>query len=65
VGSGTKLQPPPILVHFEREGTLLVAFKMHGFTQQKNGFSLHFYEEIFKELTIAFIVSNYPLASSL
>jgi len=23
-------QPPTILVHFEGEGTLLVAFKMHG-----------------------------------
>jgi len=37
-----KLQPPPILVHFEGEGTLLVAFKMHGFEQQKTAFSCIF-----------------------
>jgi len=49
VGSGAKLQSPPILLYFEGEGTLLVAFKMHGFKQQKTAFpSSHFYEEFFK-----------------
>jgi len=42
-----KLQPP-ILVHFEGEETLLVAFKMHGFKQQKTAV-LTFYEEIFQD----------------
>jgi len=35
-----KPQPPTILVHFQGEGKLLVAFKMHGLKHQKNGFSL-------------------------
>jgi len=35
-------------VHFEGEEKLLVAFKMHGFKQQQNGFSLHFYENFSK-----------------
>jgi len=35
VGFGAKPQPPTIFVHFEGEETLLVAFKMHGFKQQK------------------------------
>jgi len=52
VGSG-KPQPPTILVHFEGEETLLVAFKMHGFKQQR---FQTFYEEIFQELIIAFIL---------
>ena len=33
------LEPPTILVYFEGEGTLLVAFKMHGFKQQKTAFT--------------------------
>jgi len=37
-----KPQPPTILVHFQGEETLLVAFKVHGLKQQKNSFSLHF-----------------------
>jgi len=56
VWSGAKSQPPTILVHFKGEETLLVAFKMHGFKQQRTAFSLHFYEAIFQELTIAFIL---------
>jgi len=38
VGSGAMPQPTTILVHIEGEGTLLVAFKMHGFKQQKMAF---------------------------
>jgi len=34
-----------IFVHFEGEGTLLVAFKMHGFKQQKTAFLYIFYEK--------------------
>jgi len=45
-----------ILVHFEGEETLLVAFKMHGFKQLKTAFPYIFYENIFQALTIAFIL---------
>ena len=38
VWSGAKPQLPTILVHFDGEGTLLVAFKMYGFKQQKTAF---------------------------
>ena len=38
VGSGAKPQPPTILVHFQGERTLLVAFKMHGLKHQKTAF---------------------------
>jgi len=38
MGSRAKLQPPTILVHFQCEGTLLVAFKMHGLKHQKRPF---------------------------
>ena len=57
-GVWAKPQLPTILVHIEGEETLLEAFKMHGFNFQttENCFSLHFYEEIFQELTIAFIL---------
>jgi len=43
-------------VHFESEGTLLVAFKMHGFKQQKTVFPYIFMKKNFQELTIAFIL---------
>jgi len=48
VGSGAKLQPSTSLVHFENEGKLLVAFKMHGFTQQKMAFLYIFMKKISK-----------------
>jgi len=54
VGSGAKPQPPTILVHFQADGTMLVAFKMHGLKHHrtsKNSLSLRFYEEVFKQLT--------------
>jgi len=38
VGSGAKPQPPTVLVHFQGEGTLLVAFKMQGLKHQKKAF---------------------------
>jgi len=38
MGSGAKPQPSTILVHFQGEGTLLVAFKMHGLKNQKTAF---------------------------
>ena len=47
-GSGAKPQPPTILVHFEGEGKLLVAFKMHGFKQQKTAFPYIFMKKFSK-----------------
>ena len=38
MGSGEKPQPTTILVHFQGEGTLLVAFKMHSLKHQKTTF---------------------------
>jgi len=38
VGSGALPQSPTILVHFQGEGTLLVAFKMHGLKHRKMAF---------------------------
>jgi len=48
VGSGAKPHSPTILVHFEGEETLLVAFKMHGFKQQKTAFPYIFMKKFSK-----------------
>jgi len=43
-------------MHFECEGKLPGSIQDARFQTTENGFSLHFYEEIFQQLTIAFIL---------
>jgi len=46
--TNAKPQPPTILMHFQGEGTLLVAFKMHGMKHQKTAFLYVFMKKFSK-----------------